>query len=83
MVCASAITRATSSAPWVGEANRARWSGVVDFEDIRLEEDPPDVPRQHYGECWIYSVTGSGTGAQAGICFVADEVVYKRIEKPQ
>lgn len=39
MVCASAMTRATSSAPWVGEANRARWSGVVDFEDIRLEED--------------------------------------------
>ena len=57
-------------------------SGVVDFEDIRLEEDPPDVPRQHY-ESWIYSFIGSGTGAQAGICFVADEVVYKRIEKPQ
>jgi Protein of unknown function (DUF1700) len=58
-------------------------SGLVDFEGIRLEEDPSDVPRQQYNECWIYSVTGSGTGAQAGVCFVADEVVYKRIEKPQ
>lgn len=58
-------------------------SGLVDLEGIRLEEDPPDVPRQQYNECWIYSVTGSGTDAQAGICFVADEVVYKRIEKPQ
>lgn len=58
-------------------------SGLVDLEGIRLEEDPPDVPRQQYNECWIYSVTGSGTGAQAGVCFVADEVIYKRIEKPQ
>jgi HAAS len=58
-------------------------SGLVDFEGIRLEEHPPDVPRQQYNECWIYSVTGSGTGAQAGVCFVADEVVYKRIEKPE
>lgn len=58
-------------------------SGLVDLEGIRLEEDPPDVPRQQYNECWIYSVTGSRTGAQAGVCFVADEVVYKRIEKPQ
>jgi hypothetical protein len=58
-------------------------SGLVDLEGVRLEEVPPDVPRQHYNECWIYSVTGSGSGAQAGVCFVADEVVYKRIEKPQ
>jgi hypothetical protein len=58
-------------------------SGLVDVEGIRLEEDPPDVPRQQYNYCWIYSVTGSGTDAQAGVCFVADEVVYKRIEKPQ
>jgi hypothetical protein len=55
----------------------------VDFEGIRLEEDPPDVPQQQYNKCWIYSVTEAGTGAQAGVCFVADEVVYKRIEKPQ
>jgi Protein of unknown function (DUF1700) len=58
-------------------------SGLVDLEDIRLEEVPPDVPDQQYNECWIYSVTGAGAGAQAGVCFVADEVVYKRIEKPE
>jgi hypothetical protein len=58
-------------------------SGMVDVEGIRLEEAPPDVPQQQYNECWVYSVTGSGVGAQAGVCFVADEVVYKRIEKPQ
>lgn len=56
-------------------------SGVVDADDIRLEETPPDVPRQHYRSCWIYSVTGSGAGAQAGVCFVGDEIAYKRIEK--
>ncbi len=58
-------------------------SGLVDIEGIRLEETPPDVPQQQYNECWLYSVTGSGEGAQAGVCFVAEEVVYKRIETPQ
>lgn len=67
-----------------GEGERGSLvSGLVDFEGVRLEEVPRDVPRQQYSECWIYSLTGSGTGAQAGVCFVADEVVYKRIEKPE
>lgn len=54
---------------------------IVSGLDPIAVESPHDVGKQQFDDCWSYSVTGTdvGTGSDAAVCFVADQVVFTRV----